>query len=70
MTPQTGQQIITIHILPNILRSKGNQAMKFGLLIKYSMRNIFFKKSCRKRGRDTNSRPLFAFLKKLYVRFW
>ena len=25
MTSQTGQQIITIHILPNILRSKGNE---------------------------------------------
>ena len=34
MTSQTGQQIITIHILPNILRSKGNQSMKFGKLIK------------------------------------
>ena len=30
-----------IHILPNILRSKGNQTMKFGQLIKYSIRNIY-----------------------------
>ena len=30
---QTGQKIITIHILPNILRSKGNQAMEFGILM-------------------------------------
>ena len=30
MTSQSGQQTITIHILPNISRSKGNQAMKFG----------------------------------------
>ena len=29
MTSQTGKQIITIHILPNISRSKGNQTMKF-----------------------------------------
>ena len=28
ITSQTGQQIITIHILPNISRSKGNQTMK------------------------------------------
>ena len=42
MTSQTGQQIITIHVLPYISRSKGNQAMKFGQLIKYSVRNIFF----------------------------
>ena len=34
--------IIIIHILPNILRSKDNQAMKFGLLIKYNVRNFFF----------------------------
>ena len=46
MTSQTGQQIITIHALPNISRSKGNQAMKFGQLIKYSMINIFLRKSC------------------------
>ena len=30
MTSQAGQQIITIHILPNISRSEGNQTMKFG----------------------------------------
>ena len=32
MTSQTGQQLITIDILPNISKSKGNQAMKFGHL--------------------------------------
>ena len=36
MTSQTGQQIITMHIIPNISRRKGNQAMKFGQLIKYN----------------------------------
>ena len=41
MTSQTGQQIIAIHILPNISGSKRNQAMKFGQLIEYNMRNIF-----------------------------
>ena len=30
-------------ILPNISRCKGNQAMKFGQLIDYNMRNIFLK---------------------------
>ena len=39
---------ITIHILPNSSRSKGNQVMKFSQLIKYSMRNIFLQTSCRK----------------------
>ena len=30
MTPQTGKQTIAAHILPNISRSKYNQAIKFG----------------------------------------
>ena len=30
MTAQTGQQIITIPILPNISRNKDNKIMKFG----------------------------------------
>ena len=28
MTSQTGKQINTIHVLPNISRGKGNQTMK------------------------------------------
>ena len=38
MTSQTGLQIITIQVLPNISRSKNNQAMKFVQLIEYNMR--------------------------------
>ena len=52
MTSQPGQQTIAIHILPNISRSKGNQTMKFGQLIKYNMRNIFLEKSYTKYGRE------------------
>ena len=37
-------QIITIHILPNISRSKDNQTVKFGQFIEYNMRNIFLQK--------------------------
>ena len=37
MTSQPGYQAVTIHILFNISRSKGNQTMKFGQLIEYSM---------------------------------
>ena len=44
MTSLTGKRIITIYILPNISRSKGNQATKFGQLIKYNVRNIFLDK--------------------------
>ena len=45
MTPQPGQQLTTMNILPNISTSKDNQAMKFGQLIEYNMRNIFLEKS-------------------------
>ena len=44
MTSQNWKQMITIHILPYISRSKGNQTMKFGQLIEYNMRNMFFEK--------------------------
>ena len=63
MTSQTGQQIITIHILPNNSTSKGNQTVKFGQLIEYSVSNIFLQKQCRKGGKETSSRPLFSFFK-------
>ena len=45
MTSKFGEQTIAIHILSNITRSKGNQAMKFGQLIEYNMRNIFLQKN-------------------------
>ena len=37
-------------MLPDISRSKGNQAMKFGQLIEHNMRNIFRLKSYTKYG--------------------
>ena len=46
MALQTGQQIFTIHILPNISRSKGNQTMELGQLLEYNIGNIFLQKSC------------------------
>ena len=78
MTSQSGKQIITIHILPNISRNKGNQTTKFGQLIEHNLRNIFLRKLCRKCGRKTNSRRLFGFLEKVKIsgqhlsldRFW
>ena len=44
MLLQPGKQTITIHILPNI-SSKINQTVKFGHLVKYNMRNVFFLKN-------------------------
>ena len=43
MTLQPGYQTITIHILLNIAKSKGNQTMTFGQLIEYNKRNNFSK---------------------------
>ena len=40
MRSKPGTQAITIEILSNISSSKGNQAMKFGQLIEYNIRNI------------------------------
>ena len=53
MTSQAEKQTITIHILPNISRSKGNQTMKFGQLIEYNMRKIFLEKPYKKCGGET-----------------
>ena len=54
----TSQPAIAIYILSNISRSKANQAMKFGQLIEYNMRNIFVKKSYTKCAGESISRPL------------
>ena len=61
MASLTGQQIITIHLLTNISRSKSNQAMKFGQLIEHKVRNIFLQKPCKKWARE-NSLDLFLFV--------
>ena len=61
MTSQPGLQTIAVHILPNISQSKGNQTIKFGLLIEHNKRNFFLKKLCRKWGKETGSRPLYIF---------
>ena len=46
MTSRLGKQTITMHILPDILRSQGNQTMKFDHLKEYNTRNTFPEKSC------------------------
>ena len=59
MTSQTGQQILTIHILSNISRIKGSQALKFGQLIEYNMRNIFPEKSYKKHSGEASPRLFY-----------
>ena len=61
MTSQPGLQTIAIHILPNILQSKGRQAMKSGQLTEYNKTNIFLQRLCGKWGREISSRLLFRF---------
>ena len=59
MMSHTEQQVITTHILLNILISKGNQKTKFGQLIEYNMRNIFLEESGTKRVREASPRPFY-----------
>ena len=48
MTSQPKKQTVAIHILPNISRSKGNQAMKFDQLIEYNMKKKLYWKTISK----------------------
>ena len=52
MTSQPDQQTIAMHIIPNILQSKGNQAMKFGQAIEVNRRNIFLLKIMEKMSQE------------------
>ena len=58
--PQSAEKRTTI--LPIISRSNGNQKMKFGLLMKYNIRNIFLQKSYRNSSKENSFRPLFVFM--------
>ena len=57
VTSQPGKQLITIHILPCISKSKGNQTIKFDQLIEYKMANISVEKSYAEWGVETIPRP-------------
>ena len=63
MTSPTGQQIITLHILPRISRSKRNQKTKVGLLIECNMRNTFVEKSYTKCGEEARPGPFYKKVK-------
>ena len=64
MTSQPGKQ--TIHILPNISRSKRNQKMKFSQLIDMTWEIFFLKNHTPKRGGGTFHR-LFSKKSKLSI---
>ena len=59
MTSQPDKQTITIYTLPNISRSKGNQTIKFGKLIKYNKSKNFLEQSYKKRRGETIPRFFF-----------
>ena len=61
-TSQSEKQILKIHILPNILRSKENLTMKFGQLIEYVM-NIFLETSYTKCGGEGKSQANLCKIK-------
>ena len=65
MTSPLGKQIIAIHLLSNISRSKGYQKMKFGQLLEYNMRH-FIEKSYTVCGQGTSQR-LFSKNSKLSI---
>ena len=50
MTSQPRKQTIAIHMLSIILRTEGNQTMKFGQLRQNNMSNIFLEKAYTKYG--------------------
>ena len=59
MTSQTGQQIVAIHILPNISRRKDNHEISYFKSQKYNIRNIFLEKSYRRCGAKVSPRSFY-----------
>ena len=68
MSSQPGLQTVVIHILPDISQSKDNQTAKFGQLIEYISREIFFFKNYAENEAKRLVPDLFLFLKKLNMR--
>ena len=58
MGPKLSWQTITAHILPNILRAKANQTMKFIQVLENNKRNGFFKNNAEN---ETSSTSVFVF---------
>ena len=52
-----------MHILPDISRRKGNQAMKFGQSLEYNMSSIFVEESYTKYSGETIPRSLSKKIK-------
>ena len=63
MTSQPGKQLIAMHILPSISRSKEDQTMSCGQLIEYNMINTFLESSYTKFGGESIPRSFSKTLK-------
>ena len=67
MMSQPRYQIIAVHIMPNILRSKGSQTIKFHQLVKHNTRNIFVEKWFTKCGGETIPDPFLQSQNQVYL---
>ena len=65
MTSQPGEQTISMHVLPNVSRSKGNQTMKFGHL--NVARETFLLKNQTKNVVETSIITLFWKIKTKHI---
>ena len=61
MTLRTGQQIITMHILSNISRSKGKPDNKIWSVNRMQHEQYFFLKDHTKYGGEPSQKSLFLF---------
>ena len=57
---------MTIHILPNISRSKDNQTLKFGQVVENNKRSIFYSKTMHKKEAGRLVLELFLVFKKTF----
>ena len=69
LASQPGKQIFAIHILPNISRSKSNQAIKFRQLVDNNVRNIFLQKSSKKMKHGDYFQTSFQYIIYLVIYF-
>ena len=71
MVSQLGSETIVTHILPNILKNKVNQTMKFGQSIQYNLRNIFLETSYGECGGKTGPKLFSEKLRlSIYLDQW
>ena len=66
MTFKPGKQTVAIHILRNISRSRGRQAMKFNQLIECNAKIFFFKNHVEKEVAKLLPDFFFFFLGKVF----